>query len=84
MAFGARTGAGWVGMRSAYVRGQQSGHGTGRRRSRRIRVGIVDGHVRRTGTPEVDKINENDIVEWTRKSPFGYATQVYRVLQAAL
>jgi hypothetical protein len=25
-----------------------------------------------------------DIVEWTRKSPFGYATQVYRVLQAAL
>ena len=24
------------------------------------------------------------LVEWTRKSPFGYATQVYRVLQAAL
>ena len=61
MAFGARTGAGWVGMRSAYVRGQQSGHGTVWRRGRRIRVGIVDGHVRRTGTPEVDKMNENDI-----------------------
>ena len=28
------------------------------------------------------EIKEN--VEWTRKSPFGYATQVYRVLQAAL
>jgi hypothetical protein len=25
-----------------------------------------------------------DIVEWTRTSPSGYATQVYKVLQAAL
>jgi hypothetical protein len=30
------------------------------------------------------EISSEEVVEWTRKSPFGYATQVYRVLQAAL
>jgi hypothetical protein len=34
--------------------------------------------------PMMGKVSPSNPVEWTRKSPFGYASQVYRVLQAAV